>query len=115
MATGRMAGRAAPLLVATVRQLGTVDRVAGGGAVVAPGAVEPAGRAVAAVVGVCGVAAGRTPGIRGGCTPAGGARWLVVALVAHGRARQGAGPATAALATGPPAGHRQPVAGYGRG
>ncbi|KAG0735147.1 hypothetical protein G6F24_018784 [Rhizopus arrhizus] len=53
-----------------------------------------------------------THGLVPGRSLRGGARRLVEALVALGRAGQGAGPAPAALAAGQAARHQQPAAGY---
>src|SRR5690606_6642267 len=67
-----------------------------------------------ALVGLRGLAARRAHGLPAGRPPAGGARRLVVALVAGGRGRQDPGPAPAPLAAGPLAGHGQPGAGHRR-
>src|SRR5690606_23173513 len=105
---------AATRLVAAVRRQRAVEPAAGRGAVLALRRLGPAGAGLAAVVGVRRAAPGRMDGLRGGRAPGRGARRLVVALVAHGRGRQDPGPAPAALAAGPLAGHGQPAAGHRR-
>ena len=109
-----VAAAAAPGLVAGVRRHRALEPAAGRRADRVLRATGPAGAAVAAVVGVRGLAPGRLHGLGGGRPAGGRARRLVVALVAFRRGRQTAGPAPATLAAGPLAGHGDLVAGHRR-
>ncbi|KAJ9648648.1 hypothetical protein H2198_010990 [Neophaeococcomyces mojaviensis] len=114
MATGAVAVHSAARLVAAVPGRTGGGTAVGGSRVLALGNVGVGGIGL-----VAGSVAGRAPadgthGLVPGRPLRGGARRLVEALVALGRAGQGAGPAPAALTAGQAARHQQPAAGYRR-